>query len=432
MGVDQGERIHPNQVADLMRRINAIQAKTWTSGALVRGGGIAIDDDDVVHVERLDNDTISRYENDGTVLSSYSVSGNFLGWGGSGHIYTRSGVTLKRYTKLGVLIGTHTMGTSYDIVHPGTALDGKMYALDWDDAPNTTGEIFRLNNTGTTVEASATWSPISSDPDIQRPASLCTDPDGNVYAWFQDDELTHGVRKYNSSLSLQDEWSVDESTEGEPFQSGATSGQRTVMVNNLSESLRQFTATGNIVGVIDAPNSTPGYVGVDSNDDLYITEFEGESPVTLSQIDVYDLAGIPQRSWNIRALSQPIAQTEWFRYPTTSLIGPGGKVSLGTPDGGVAIPALDALEFDIIRPNYTEDMHEAIEAVLVYWKNAVTGNPFDFDNLSADNLYNVAVEAGVYNWQIPGLVGDHGTRITEEWIDEIDSCLTKLEESELV
>lgn len=125
-------------------------------------------------------------------------------------------------------------------------------------------------------------------------------------------------------------------------------------------------------------------------------------------------------------------QTEFFRYPTSSL---SDKESLGTPDGGSSVPALNALEQDSsgdsirIRPNVITDMRAAIEALAPYFKNSATGGAWQWDTGSANDLYKAALGGSDTDWQ-----GDISTnaRMRETVLDEIDQVLDKLEASSTI
>jgi hypothetical protein len=118
-------------------------------------------------------------------------------------------------------------------------------------------------------------------------------------------------------------------------------------------------------------------------------------------------------------------------------------VSLGAPDGGVSIPALDGLSVESVpgsklAAQIIEDMRNAIEALASFYENAVTGDPFNWTNSDEDNLYSIAVDTTDY--------GDTGTQY--DWhrtkaqmydkfpvardIGEIEDCVTLLEASDLV
>lgn len=437
MGVDHNERIRPERVIELERRINAIEAKTWARGGLATGIiDVAVDDDNNIHIHLgPSEDAIAVYDTDGNPLYQYAVSDfhRLIGWGGSGHIYVwQHGTTsIKRYTKAGVLVDSPTLGSVYDIVVPGTSLDGYIYAVDATDGGFSVDfDIYQLNATGTSAVNSNSFSE-GGDGDFDNALGLGINAsNGNVYLWGQHDELESKVWRFAQNLSGRTEM-VDAGDPGDTpgwSASAATTDEFALYQSNPGE-INTYSSGGSANATISGNGlgGVPGIIATDNSNFLWW--LHGQTGPDTATAHTKDYDGNNADSFIVNLLDQPISQTEWFRYPTTAI---GEKVSLGTPDGGVSVPALDAIEFDIIRPDYTEDMHVAIEAMLVHWKNAVTGNAFDFDNLSSDNLYHVAVEPGAYNWRIPGLVTDQGARITEEWIDEIDSSLTKLEESELV
>ena len=134
-------------------------------------------------------------------------------------------------------------------------------------------------------------------------------------------------------------------------------------------------------------------------------------------------------SW---ASNAGLPQSEFFAYPTVDI---SDAISLGTPDGGIAIPDLDALapapdgNAALVCSKQITDIRDAIEALAANYTNVVTGNPFDWDDESTDNLYYVAmVGEGEYDWQRPTLtVGDP---TYAEDIEELWYCIAKLDESE--
>ena len=84
-----------------------------------------------------------------------------------------------------------------------------------------------------------------------------------------------------------------------------------------------------------------------------------------------------------------VSQTEFFGYSITS------KTSLGAPDGGVQVPADNALcsaGADLV-PNHILDMRAAVERIVSYhyWKNPATNHPYNWTSGSADNLYRIAM-----------------------------------------
>lgn len=84
-----------------------------------------------------------------------------------------------------------------------------------------------------------------------------------------------------------------------------------------------------------------------------------------------------------------VSQTEFFGYSITS------KASLGTPDGGVQVPADNALcsAGVALVPNHILDMRAAVERIVTYhyWKNPATNHPYNWTSGSADNLYRIAM-----------------------------------------
>jgi hypothetical protein len=84
-----------------------------------------------------------------------------------------------------------------------------------------------------------------------------------------------------------------------------------------------------------------------------------------------------------------VSQTEFFGYSITS------KTSLGAPDGGVQVPADNALcsVGAALVPNHILDMRAAVERIVSYhyWKNPATNHPYNWTSGSADNLYRIAM-----------------------------------------
>jgi hypothetical protein len=140
-------------------------------------------------------------------------------------------------------------------------------------------------------------------------------------------------------------------------------------------------------------------------------------------------------------------QTIFFAYQNGA-----APESLGAPDGGVAVPALQALAkapasgaafadgADFLPENDYIQMRTAIEALAPFYKNAVTGNRFNWTNGSADNLYFVAMGdrtkygatgGAKYDWT-HDLATLRGQVPYDIDIGEIEECIAKLEASDLV
>jgi hypothetical protein len=126
-------------------------------------------------------------------------------------------------------------------------------------------------------------------------------------------------------------------------------------------------------------------------------------------------------------------QTEFFRYPDKGALT--NPESLGTPDAGVTIPALTALQAltngDAHRPHYGEldDIRLAIEAIVPFFVNAVTGDPFNITPADADNIFTLAIDAGQDDWTTP--VAASGERMRATDLSDIDLVLELLEASDL-
>lgn len=84
-----------------------------------------------------------------------------------------------------------------------------------------------------------------------------------------------------------------------------------------------------------------------------------------------------------------VSQTGFFGYALTS------KTSLGTPDGGIHVPADNALcsAGAALVPNHILDMRAAVERIVSYhyWKNPATHQPYNWTASSPDNLYFIAM-----------------------------------------
>lgn len=158
-------------------------------------------------------------------------------------------------------------------------------------------------------------------------------------------------------------------------------------------------------------------VTTDENGKVYIVSTQIITPVVLFPDGIYP-------------------QTEFMRYPDKGALT--NPETIGTPDAGVTIPALTALQTltngDIHRPHYAEleDMRLGIEEVCPYYINAVTGNPFNITDSDPDNIFFVALphEFGIsYTWTTP--TAESGERMRETDMTDIDLVLELLEASDL-
>jgi hypothetical protein len=147
-------------------------------------------------------------------------------------------------------------------------------------------------------------------------------------------------------------------------------------------------------------------------------------------------------NWHLGAGTSP-GRARWFKafgIQTTFYKYKPEPESLGTPDGGIAVPALNAfsITYHIMAAQIIEDMRNAIEALAPFYENEITEEPFNWTNSDEDNLYSIAVDTTDY--------GDTGTQY--DWhrtkaqmydkfpvsrdIGEIEDCVTLLEASDLV
>lgn len=126
-------------------------------------------------------------------------------------------------------------------------------------------------------------------------------------------------------------------------------------------------------------------------------------------------------------------QMEFSRYPDKGALT--NPESLGTPDDGVAVPALDGLvtltNGDAHRPHYGEldDMRLALEDLAPYYENTATGNPFNITLADPDNIFTVAIDAGQDDWTTPIAASVERMRVTD--LSDIDLVLEELEASDL-
>jgi len=79
-------------------------------------------------------------------------------------------------------------------------------------------------------------------------------------------------------------------------------------------------------------------------------------------------------------------QTTFYKYTPT------GKISLGQPDGGVAVPDDEAIADTMLTANPLLDMRKAVQGIVQTRKlKAGSGKPFNWNSGSADNLYFIAM-----------------------------------------
>ena len=93
-----------------------------------------------------------------------------------------------------------------------------------------------------------------------------------------------------------------------------------------------------------------------------------------------------------------ITQTTWYRYTKD-----GQRQSLGAPDGGVNVPALNAIDNQPFVTLYLRDMRQAVERIVN--TRAIsngTGTVYDFAPDGANNLLEAAMGDGTAYGTVPG------------------------------
>lgn len=260
----------------------------------------------------------------------------------------------------------------------------------------------------------------------------------------------HAVDVYNSTGTLQRTIGVEGTGDGEfglPVSVGSDGTFIYVCDRNTDNRVQKFTTTGTFQIKWGATGSGDGeFTQLDRilgyNSEIYVSDAPAD------RIQVFDTDGVFVRKWGATGSALGVASTEFFGYQ----IG-AAKVSLGTPDGGVAVPALAALVKQSISgdgvfvngsdwlPEHYIDMRDAIEALAPFYVNVVTGNPFNWTDLSADNLYFKAMGdrtkygasgGAAYDWthDLTALRNDHVPYDID--IGEPEECIALLEASALV
>ena len=195
------------------------------------------------------------------------------------------------------------------------------------------------------------------------------------------------------------------------------SGNRVQVFDLTGTYVRQWGGYGIGDGQFRGPMGIAVY-----GDEVYVTGYNGK------RVQVFGLPGTYLRQWG----GLLDIQTTFYGYTQSA------SLSLGIPDGGVSIPALSGLAKGgvftwgaNVNAQHVMQMWKPVQVLAPYFTNPATGNPFDWEWGSADNLFNVATGAG-YGWN--PLLWDTwplpvGGRRYSTAAYEIDQCLTVLEAS---
>jgi len=213
----------------------------------------------------------------------------------------------------------------------------------------------------------------TGDGEFSTPYGIAFDSSANVYVA---DTGNHRIQKFDSSGNFLLKWGSNGTGDGEfsfPWGIAFDSSANVYVADTGNHRIQKFDSSGNFLlkwgsyGTGDGEFSQPHDVAVDSSAKVYVADTE---------------------NFRIQKV-QPFSEAPFYAYTTTT------KTSLGTPDGGVSVPALQALcqsdKAADICPDHIEDMRDAIETLAPYYINAATGNPFNWTASSADNLYYVAM-----------------------------------------
>lgn len=153
------------------------------------------------------------------------------------------------------------------------------------------------------------------------------------------------------------------------------------------------------------------------------------------QVSTIDLATMTETSIDTLDTIDTFVQTKWYGYGSTQ------KWYLGDPDGGVTIPALNALSDNnqiVFAARHIIDMRGAIQRIAPYYNN-IPLHPYTWTDSDEDNLYRVAMYLRDA-WGATGGAKYDWTRDEEAMIDtalydidigEIQKCVEQLEGSTL-
>lgn len=297
----------------------------------------------------------------------------------------------------------------------------------------------------------------AGDGQFKFPIGIAIDSNDNIYVA---DSGNDRVQKFDSDGGFITKWGTTGNGNGQfnfPSGVGVDSSDRIYVSDTIEDRIQRFSSAG-VYQIQWGFSASPSQIKVSPDDEIYV------SVPTLFQIKIFDVSGnfisqFGNEGTGDRQFDVPYGigfdsldfiyvadvnndrvqkidkdQTEFFSYDP-------GAVSLGTPDGGVAVPSLDALQFDaapfgtLLSAEVLENTRDAIEALAPFYINVDTSNPFDWTAASAENLYFKAVDlsdyggAGTdYDWQETKAELE-GQAPKSRDIGEIKDCITLLEAS---
>lgn len=405
-----GDIIRPNDIAGVMRRANRLEASAMT---------VFISSDRVT--EPPDGNEVRQYTPTGTQIGSGFGAGQGIGLAvdkqGVNVVSVRNSTALASISSRKVA-GLHAANWNiFDLNQPqGIGIDrfGRSYVSIAGD-----GVMHRYSSSGVfQFQFGAAGRGVS----VKSAIVLVTGADKIV--------------QYNTSGAFGGEFGSSGTGNGEfdrPVDCAMDSQRRIYVVDRGNARVQRFSSGGGYQTQWGSSGANPGEfqtisgIDVSPSNRVYVVDkfrcqvFDADGTFIL-QFDHFD------DSFNPLVALAVGGQTTFFRYPTILL---SEKVSAGIPDAGASVPSDSFFEENLIRPNEIVDVRNAVEAVTVQYKNAVTGGAFNWTNGSPNNLYHVAVENGEYDWDRPLKIDLSREEIRIDELNEIDACLSKLEGSEL-
>lgn len=371
--------VSSEQICSLMRRINALEAgvssgsvvyqRKWGSSGSSNGQFSTLADVYLYGAEVYTTDTgnnrVQVFDTAGVYARKWgsfgSSNGQFNGapigiceYGGEIYVCDYGNNRVQVFSSAGVYTRKWTSANAYSIAaYNGEIYVGNSPPTDTISVYDTTGVLQRTLGSSGTGDGQ-----FSSIYDLSfYGARLYVADHGNTR-----------IQEIDVNGTFVNKWSVTDAQKID-----ATSGVVYVSGGSGLNSVGIYSLSGTYVGTFGTFGSGDG-------------EFSLTVGIAVSAGEVY-VGDFFNHRIQVFSASSGVPQTEFNSYTTTT------ATSLGTPDGGVSIPSLNGLAANSAGPIYQHitDMRTAIETLAPYFTNAITGNPFNFTNGSADNLYYVAM-----------------------------------------
>lgn len=118
-------------------------------------------------------------------------------------------------------------------------------------------------------------------------------------------------------------------------------------------------------------------------------------------------------------------QTTFYKYLRRGFTAQ--KTSLGTPDLGVTIPALDALEGELIHSEMIVDMRSVLETIASDFINPATGAAYT-TSVGTNNIFRVAIDSGQDDWT-SAVDPTTDDRVRSDHLTDMQAVILQLETS---